>query len=174
MCGGGCVGGALGVDHELDDAGLVAEVDEDQAAVVAPARDPAGDGDLIPDPLGAKLAPLLCPANSSLELRDERLDVRCLPWLDDLHSARAETARLRALALHRPAGVVHVGADVPAPELGQRRGDRRPVGALVGDEDVDALGLQVGVGEREQQALDPAPNPIPGVGGPPIASISPS
>ena len=56
VCGGGCVGGALGVDHELDDAGLVAEVDEDQAAVVAPACDPAGDGDLVPDPLGAKLA----------------------------------------------------------------------------------------------------------------------
>src|SRR5581483_11708588 len=39
----GGLGGALGVDHELADPALVAEVDEDQAAVVAAAGDPAGE-----------------------------------------------------------------------------------------------------------------------------------
>jgi hypothetical protein len=35
----------LRVDHELQDAALVAQVDEDQPAVVAAARDPAGERD---------------------------------------------------------------------------------------------------------------------------------
>ena len=34
---------ALGVEDELDDPGAVAQVDEDQAAVVTAAMDPAGD-----------------------------------------------------------------------------------------------------------------------------------
>ena len=35
--------GRLGVEHQLDEPGLVAEVDEHQPAVIAPARDPARD-----------------------------------------------------------------------------------------------------------------------------------
>ena len=38
-----CLGRTLRVDDELDDAAFVTEVDEDQAAVVASTRDPAGD-----------------------------------------------------------------------------------------------------------------------------------
>src|SRR5207253_2390554 len=38
-----CVGGVLRVDHELDDPRVVAQVDEDEAAVVAAPRGPAGD-----------------------------------------------------------------------------------------------------------------------------------
>src|SRR5439155_3427618 len=38
---GGGLGAALGVDHKLANAGRVAEVDEDEPAVVAPPRDPA-------------------------------------------------------------------------------------------------------------------------------------
>jgi hypothetical protein len=39
----GGFGGLLRVDDELNDPALVAEVDEDEAAEVAPARDPAGE-----------------------------------------------------------------------------------------------------------------------------------
>jgi hypothetical protein len=46
---------ALGVDHELDDPGLVAEVDEDQPAVVPAARGPPGDPDRPADVIPAKL-----------------------------------------------------------------------------------------------------------------------
>src|SRR5690606_17874314 len=46
----------LGVDHELGHAGAVAEVDEHEAAVVAPAGDPAGERDPLADELRARLA----------------------------------------------------------------------------------------------------------------------
>ncbi len=39
----GRCGRVLGVDHELHDAALVSQVDEDEPAVVAPAGDPAGE-----------------------------------------------------------------------------------------------------------------------------------
>ena len=48
--------GAVGVEDELDDAGAVAQVDEDQAAVVAAAVDPAGDPRLGVDPVAEHLA----------------------------------------------------------------------------------------------------------------------
>ena len=41
------LGLVLGVEHELHEARLVAEIDEDEPAVVAPARDPAGDRDAV-------------------------------------------------------------------------------------------------------------------------------
>ncbi len=57
------VGRALGVDDELDDAGVIAEVDEDQSAVVAAPRDPPGDRDRLSDPLRADLAAIeIAPA----------------------------------------------------------------------------------------------------------------
>ena len=49
-------GDALRVDHELGDPRAVAEVDEDEPAVVAPARDPAGERQRPADVLGARLA----------------------------------------------------------------------------------------------------------------------
>ena len=66
-----------------------------------------------------------------------------------------ETARLRALAFGRPARVVHVGGDSPPAQLGERLHDLRAIGALLDDEEhVDRLGLELGVAEREEQALD--------------------
>src|SRR5207302_8854373 len=50
-----CVGR---VEDHLDQAPAVAEVDEDQAAVVAAAGDPAVEVDLVADVLGAELAAL--------------------------------------------------------------------------------------------------------------------
>ena len=48
--------GVVGMEDELDDAGAVAQVDEDQPAVVAAAVDPAGDPDLGVDPVAEHLA----------------------------------------------------------------------------------------------------------------------
>ena len=45
-----------GSNDELDDAAAVAQVDEDEVAVVAAARDPAGEADLAADVGGAQLA----------------------------------------------------------------------------------------------------------------------
>ena len=52
----GRLGRPLGVDHELRDPGAVAEVDEDEPAVVAAARRPAGEGHAGADVLLAELA----------------------------------------------------------------------------------------------------------------------
>ena len=51
-----CLGRALRVDDELHDAGVVAQVDEDQPAVVAAAPDPAGDRNRTADVVGAEVA----------------------------------------------------------------------------------------------------------------------
>ena len=50
------VGRVLGVEHELRDARLVAEVDEDEPAVIAAARRPAGERHLAALVLGPRLA----------------------------------------------------------------------------------------------------------------------
>ena len=44
------------IDHELDDAGVVAQVDEDEPAVVATTGDPPSDRDPVADLLGANVA----------------------------------------------------------------------------------------------------------------------
>ena len=47
---------AIGIDHELDDARVVAEVDKDQSAVITTARDPPGHRNRVSDAVGADLA----------------------------------------------------------------------------------------------------------------------
>ena len=120
-------GRALGVDHELHDARVVAEVDEDEAAVVSAARDPAGHGELLPDVIGADLAgiqvapgvhPEILSTSSSSGRRDvgaARLADRCLAAVHDHGPARAEPAGLGELSLDRPAGVVHVRPEPTPP-----------------------------------------------------------
>ena len=49
-------GRALGVDDELCDARVVAQVDEDEAAVIPPGRDPARKRQRLADVLGTRLA----------------------------------------------------------------------------------------------------------------------
>ena len=56
MGGRGCLGRALRVDHELADAGRVAQVDEHEPAVVAPPRDPPRQRVPLPHVLLAQLA----------------------------------------------------------------------------------------------------------------------
>ena len=78
---------ALGVDHELRDAGLVAKVDEDQPAVVAAARRPAGDRDRPADVLLAELPRTeVAPAHASSSFAIASGSGR-LARLDDDHSA---------------------------------------------------------------------------------------
>ena len=56
----GRLGRELRVDHELRDPAAVAQVDEDQAAVVAAACDPAGEDELLADELLRRLAGHVC------------------------------------------------------------------------------------------------------------------
>ena len=70
----GSAGRVLGVDHELADAGVVAQVDEDETAVVAPARGPAGERHPATDMLRPRLAahqvaPAHCPNVSTSDAR---------------------------------------------------------------------------------------------------------
>ena len=59
------VGGFRFLEDELDLAGVVAQVDEDETAVVAAGVDPAGDRQALPDVLGTQLAaPDVAPAHA--------------------------------------------------------------------------------------------------------------
>ena len=84
------LGGAFGVHHELHDARVVAEVDEDETAVVSPARDPACHGELLPnvigtDVAGIQVAPgvhpeILSTSSSSDAVTSGRPDSRTVAW----------------------------------------------------------------------------------------------
>ena len=65
------LGRALGIHHELHDAGAVAQVDEDEAAVIAPPADPARERQLAAGVLRARLAAQHVPigAHSARTLR---------------------------------------------------------------------------------------------------------
>ena len=52
----GRLGCELRIDHELRDPGAVAEIDEDETAVITAARRPAGEGQLLADELLVGLA----------------------------------------------------------------------------------------------------------------------
>jgi hypothetical protein len=49
LLGGGERRGAVGIEHDLHDPFAVAQVDEDDAAVIAAPMHPAGDGDRLPE-----------------------------------------------------------------------------------------------------------------------------
>ena len=82
--------GAFGVHHELHDARVVAEVDEDETAVVSPARDPACHGELLPDVIGTDVAgiqvapgvhpEILSTSSSSDAVTSGRPDSRTVAW----------------------------------------------------------------------------------------------
>ena len=143
---------ALGVDHELRDPGAVAQVDEDEPAVVAAPRGPAGERQPLADVLGPRLAAHeVAPAHGeSLPRRSRRgraassgwpgargASRRPAPTIDGRR--RAEPPRLRQLALERAARVVGVRRDARVAQLCEPAGDalaRRF--RLDGEEDVDA------------------------------------
>ena len=189
------LGGRLGVEDELDDARAVAQVDEDQAAVVAAAVDPAGDADGLADARGVELAgPGVAvgvgarrPHRPSPDVVHHRVGLH-RPLLARLHVlerrplvaedgnvAGARAVGLLELALQRApaefesrrvAGAAGVG--------GEAEGGRAVLGLGVGDVEVDGRRRDRRRGEASSIRSTPAAQPMPGVGGPPICSISPS
>ena len=111
----GCAGRVLGVDDDLDDTVLVAHVDEDEAAVVAARRDPAGDRDgpaHVPDTQRA--AALVAPTAHELSVSRRSLgETGCSspPRRSRQPSAPAMTT---ARAPVRPAWVIWPLNDRPA------------------------------------------------------------
>ena len=70
------VGRTLRVDHDLDDAFLVAEVDEDEPAVVTARGDPAGERDRAADVVGRERAAAKVAPRSRRERSDDARRVR--------------------------------------------------------------------------------------------------
>ena len=149
------------MEDELDDAGAVAQVDEDQAAVVAAAVDPAGDPHLGVDPLRQHLAaPGVAvavraqrrraraligspPVISSISLPGSA--ARCSPVFMSRSWALPSASRMRTrrgadpvgvfeLALEAAAGEVDLGRDPGVAQLDRQR-HRPPALPRVGDRD---------------------------------------
>ena len=96
-------GRALGVDHELRDPRVVAKVDEDEPAVVTPARRPSGERQHLPDVLGSRVA-----AHEVAPAHDESLSTSS-SWLDGDVGFPASTDRRRARLRPRPSSSHHSG-----------------------------------------------------------------
>ena len=123
------------MEHELHDPRAVAQVDEDQATVVAAAMDPARDARVRARPLGGELAAprVAVGVRPRCVLHDSRLDrrivgitfcssvraprptacpcsSRCRVLADDRHEAGADPVGVPELALERAAGELELGA----------------------------------------------------------------
>ena len=184
------LGRVLRVDHELRDPGAVAEVDEDEAAVVAAARGPAGERLARADVLLAELAAHdVAPGHAdSLPTTSARASGSSAcpgrrstapSGADDDGRRGAEAGRLGQLALQRAAGVV--GVDGERRARAARRACARPrcrgapsssakktsiVGGVGGDARILHRDAAAARARRRSRR--------PGVGGPPISSTSPS
>ena len=146
---------------------VVAEVDEDQSAVIAAARDPAGDRDRLSDALGVDLAaieiapavhPVILSTTSSSGavkslaalLPDGRLRA-----VDEDRPAGAQSRGLSELALGRASGVIHVGTQPAATQLGEERKDASTIAVLLAHEEhVDVRRLRAIRPDREQEPFD--------------------
>ena len=117
------------MEDELDDAGAVAQVDEDQAAVVAAAVDPAGDPGLGVDPVGEHLAaPGVAvavraqSAGASLTLSSGQLldrpcrgrPARCSPLSMSRSCAEPSASRMSDAAGADPVGVLELALEAAA------------------------------------------------------------
>ena len=184
--GRGRLGRALRVDDELADPRRVAEVDEDEPAVVAAPRDPAGERVALADVVGPELARSeVAPAHSdftasasdgnSTSSRLPAADRRAVGAHDHRRLAPTRPACV-SWPLQRPARVVRVGS-----ASGTRRSSAiaastfgRASVVLDREEDVDlgCAGSTPCSREREDEPLDARSRiPTAGVGGPPISSI---
>ena len=170
--GGGGRGGALGVDDELHEPAFVAQVDEDQPAVVAAARHPTGERDacgrrrsdvsLLPIASRHVTWPLRVAASSaratvcSASLPSRRIGDAV--GADDRDRRRAGAPGLRHLALERAClrsrGRSRRRGGAARRSDGQNRDALRVVGH--DEEDVERLrrGIDSFVLEREQQSLE--------------------
>ncbi len=161
-------GRVLGVDHDLEQALLVAKVDEDEPAVVAAGRHPAGNGDGAPLVLGPKRASAeVAPDTHRLSVAGRSASgTTCSAAPGRLTTASPALAitivrapvrpGLGQLPLERTSGVVGVAGEAAASQLCHQRQDLLPGGAVDGEEDVEArrLGRDPLLLEREQQPLE--------------------
>ena len=109
------LGRALGVDDELADPGLVAEIDEDQAAVVAAAGDPAGERVALADMIGADFARAEVPpahAESLSASSSSGTSMSCVPGVRMMAAVGPTTTVVRAP--RRPAWVSWPFSERPA------------------------------------------------------------
>jgi hypothetical protein len=162
------LGRAFRVDDELADPGLVAQVDEDQPAVVAAAGDPAGEGVTLADVPGpdfscAEVAP---PHTDSLSASSSSgTSTSCAPparivaacGADDDGGSRAQATGLRQLALERAPCVVGICGPAGGTQSGHQLEDEIARAVVADEEDVDRLfgrRLDTGLLERQQQPFD--------------------
>ena len=168
------------MEDELDDAGAVAQVDEDQPAVVAAAVDPAGDPHLGIDPVaqhfaapgvavavraqGRRLAHASPPVISSTRLPVSTgallaavhvAQLGAAVGLEDQHPPGADPGRLFELPLEAAPGQIDLGREPGVAQLDRQR-HRPPALPRVGDRDEGvAPGRLVLLVERQQDPLDP-------------------
>ena len=91
----GRLGRALRVDHELHLAGVVAQVDEDEAAVVAARVGPARDGQPLADVLGAQFAAVkVAPAHGPVRVATTSSTATVTSWRP---AARTTASRSRRI-----------------------------------------------------------------------------
>ncbi len=174
------LGDARRVEHELDHAAAVAEVDEDEIAVVAPARDPAGETHLATDVGGAQLPrigvakhqepfPRRAASPSRQAGGGEVLFPAAVHGAQahevgaDLVEAekhgerRAAAAGLLELALGAAPGEVQLGGQAgPAQLLGKAEGGGPYLVAETDDVHVGRAGRQRPVAHRQGDALEAA------------------
>ena len=169
------------MEDELDEPGAVAQVDEDQAAVVAAAVDPAGDPHLGVDPVaqhlaapgvakavgaqGRRLAHGSPPVSSSISFavstgrcspRGHVAQLRRAVGLEDQHAAGADPVGVLELALEAAPGEVELGREPGVAQLGRQRHRPLPALAVVGDGDEGvAPGRLLVLAQRQQDPLDP-------------------
>jgi len=103
-------------------------------------------------------------------LPDDRLSA-----VDEDRPARTESSGLGELPLRRASGVIHVGTQTTAAELGDERQNADSITfQFAHEEHVDVRRLGAIRPDREQEPLDARAEPDARVGGPPISSMSPS
>ena len=101
------VGGALGVDDELELAGVVAQVDEDEPAVVAARVRPPGDCDPLPDVVTPRFAAIeVAPAHAVSVATTSARATSCSPRPSRLIVAPSARTITTVCAPLRPACVI--------------------------------------------------------------------
>ena len=115
------------MEDELDDAGAVAQVDEDQAAVVAAAVDPAGDPRLGVDPVGEHLRRTRCRGSRwPLRAGQRSLIDASPPVISSTRSPRSTGALLAARHVAQLRGAVGLEDQDAARRRSGRRASAGP------------------------------------------------
>ena len=164
------------LEDELDLAGVVAQVDEDEPAVVAPGVDPAGDRQALPDVLDDVALRTGCRASSRRERSDDlcrdRPFHRAFPRGGSSRRRRARTTSVAAPV--RAPCVSCPFTDRPAKSMSAarpaRRSSCRSACATAGSPPSTTTNTSSGTGSRTTFSFSsasssrsmPAPKPMPG------------